>query len=296
MALEIITAAMRLAKRRKVNIAIFGESGIGKTTLCRALDPSETMFIDLEAGTLAIEGWEGGHIDVRKESIKIGAHPWEVARGLAVYFGGPDPSDTEGPYGLKALAIYTEMFGSADVYAGVKTLFIDSITVASRMCFDWCKKQPTSFNEKGKPDNRSAYGLLGQEMVRWLTHIQHSPRSTIVVGILDKETDDLKRVTYKPQVEGGKTGRELPGIFDEVITMADIAGPNNTSFRALVCHQNNPWGFPAKDRSGCLEQLEPPDLAALLRKIHAGKRLDAKLVLTLPAAPPPATPETAVAA
>jgi hypothetical protein len=34
-----------------------------------------------------------------------------------------------------------------------------------------------------------------------------------------------------------------------------------------VCTAPNPWGFPAKDRSGKLDQTEPPHLGKLIAKI-----------------------------
>jgi hypothetical protein len=37
--------------------------------------------------------------------------------------------------------------------------------------------------------------------------------------------------------------------------------------RRLVCKSGNPWGLPAKDRSGRLDMTEPPDLGALLARI-----------------------------
>jgi hypothetical protein len=120
-------------------------------------------------------------------------------------------------------------------------------------------------------------------MMRWLTHLQHSSKSVIVVGILDKHEDDLRRVTWEPQIEGSKTGRELPGVFDQVVTIQNMTGPDGTMYRALVCQQQNPWGYPAKDRSGRLELLEPPHLGELIRKIREGKRLDAEIITTLPA-------------
>ena len=40
----------------------------------------------------------------------------------------------------------------------------------------------------------------------------------IFVGILERVTDDFGRVTWQPQMEGGKAARELPGIVDQVIT------------------------------------------------------------------------------
>ena len=32
-------------------------------------------------------------------------------------------------------------------------------------------------------------------------------------------------------------------------------------------HLTNPWAYPAKDRSGCLEQIEEPHLGKLITKL-----------------------------
>jgi hypothetical protein len=37
--------------------------------------------------------------------------------------------------------------------------------------------------------------------------------------------------------------------------------------RAFVCTRPNNWNFPAKDRSGRLDQIEEPDLGKLIRKL-----------------------------
>ena len=51
MALHIVTADERLAKAgAKTTMAIFGPSGVGKTSLLKTLPPEETLCIDLEAG------------------------------------------------------------------------------------------------------------------------------------------------------------------------------------------------------------------------------------------------------
>ena len=39
--------------------------------------------------------------------------------------------------------------------------------------------------------------------------------------------------------------------------------------RAFVCTSPNPWLWPAKDRSGRLDQIEEPDLGRLITKITA---------------------------
>jgi hypothetical protein len=41
--------------------------------------------------------------------------------------------------------------------------------------------------------------------------------------------------------------------------------------RAFVCTSPNPWGYPAKDRSGRLEQLEEPNLGKLITKLTKQK-------------------------
>jgi hypothetical protein len=281
--IKIIKADDRLKLVPKVNIALFGPAGVGKTTQARTLDPKTTLFVDLEAGTLAIQDWAGDVIDVRAVAQEYNKYPWEIARALALYIGGFDPSDANGAYCKPVYEAVVKAFAAIDLNK-YETIFIDSITVASRECFKWSKVQPETFNKDGKPDTRGAYGLLGQEMIRWLTHLQHCPKSIVVSGILDQEVDDLKRVSWNPQVEGSKTGRELPGIFDQVITLQNFKTEDGQLYRAFCCQQQNPWGYPAKDRSGRLELLEAPDLGALIKKIHTGKRVDTSVVTTLPAA------------
>ena len=39
-----------------------------------------------------------------------------------------------------------------------------------------------------------------------------------------------------------------------------------------MCRSGNPYGLPAKDRSGNLNVTEPPDLGALLTKINRTRR------------------------
>ncbi len=51
-------------------------------------------------------------------------------------------------------------------FSKYRCIFVDSITVASRLCLLWAKMQPEAFSERsGKQDMRAAYGLLAQEMM-----------------------------------------------------------------------------------------------------------------------------------
>ena len=264
MALQIITADQRLAEKKGHKIVVCGASGVGKTTLARTLNPSTTLFLDLEAGDAAIEGFP---VDVLRPRT------WQECRDLACFIGGPNPALSEDqPYSQAHYDYVVAMFGDSDeIMQKYDTLFVDSITVAGRLCFQWCLQQPDSRSERsGKLDTRAAYGMHGREMMSWLTHLQHIREKNVVfVGILDEITDDYGRKQYALQIEGSKTGRELPGIVDEVITMAILTGDHG-QYRAFVCQPLNEWGYPAKDRSGRLDVLEEPNLGKLMDKMSSG--------------------------
>ena len=83
MTLPILSVDQRLAEPRGIKGCIFGKSGIGKTTLLWTLPQETTLFFDLEAGDLAVEGWKGHTLRPRT---------WKDCRDYAVFIGGPNPS------------------------------------------------------------------------------------------------------------------------------------------------------------------------------------------------------------
>jgi hypothetical protein len=273
MPLRIITADERLsASANKTTMVIVGESGAGKTTLAKALPEAETLFLDLEAGMKSVQDWRGDSIPIRC---------FEDMVVIASLIGGANPAAPPSAFfSNEHYAHYaTQHPDLVAMLARKSIIFVDSITDLTRQAMVWAKKQPEAFSEKsGKPDTRGAYGLLGREVIGLLKHLQHANGKTVIlVGILEKHTDEFGRVTWQPQMEGGKAGRELPGIVDQVITLALFArdadgalvlDPQRGTERRLVCTAGNRFGLPAKDRSGRLDETEPADLAALLRKIN----------------------------
>jgi hypothetical protein len=107
-------------------------------------------------------------------------------------------------------------------------------------------------------------------MILWLNQLQHIRRMNVIfVGILERLIDrDFKVATWQLQMEGARTSRELPGIVDQIISYQFLDfGDDKPPTRGFVCTSPNPWGYPAKDRSGRLSQIEEPDLGKLLRKL-----------------------------
>lgn len=253
--------------RQKANILLLGASGSGKTSAAATLNPENTLFIDGEAGTMALGDWKGVTLDVLKESSRMNTHPWLFARALACVLAGPDPTaQANTAYSKEKYDIFNKAFGES-VFDKFDTIFVDSVTVISRWCFEWAQTQPEAFSEKtGKPDIRGAFGLLGREMVKWATRLQHQDKNIILSCILDEATDDFSRTIYTPQLVGQKSGRELPGIFDVVLTI-HVGEQNDPQRRVIHTDRGNKYGYPSKDRSKKLNPVEDVDLSVILKKI-----------------------------
>lgn len=260
MALPIISAEERLRERHSAKIGLVGAPGVGKTSQLKTLPPEKTLFVDLEAGDLAVRNWPGDTVRPRT---------WSEFRDLVVFLAGPLPTaSADQAFSEPHYRHVCDQYGDPAQLAKYDYYFVDSLTVLSRQCFAWCKTQPQAFSEKtGKPDTRGAYGLLGQEMITALTHLQHvRDKHVIYVAILEEALDDFKRRYLRLQLEGSKTALELPGVLDEVVTLAVLKADDGTTYRGFVTRADNPYGFPSKDRSGRLDAVEEPDLGKLIRK------------------------------
>ncbi len=272
MTLRIITADQRLAEANgKTTVALFGPSGVGKTSQLMTLPPEETLCVDLEAGLKSVQGWPGESISIRTFADAV---------DIACLIGGTDPAaPADGFFSEAHYRYLTETYPDLAIrIAGKRIIFVDSITDLTRQAMAWAKTRPEAFSDKtGKPDTRGAFGLLAREVIALLKHLQHAPGKTVIlVGVLERVVDEFNREHWQPQMEGGKAGRELPGIVDQVISMSlfEPEGdgwrhePAKGQVRRLVCRAGNPFGLPAKDRSGRLDVTEPADLGALLAKIN----------------------------
>ena len=266
--IKVISFEERLKRPNFIKGAIFGKSGIGKTTLLKTLD-HPTLLVDLEAGDLCLQDWEGD---------KVSLKTYEDIRDFCVLIAGVDPSVPDGePFSQSDYDRVEKDIGKrSDVLGKYQTIFIDSITVMSRLCLSWAENLDENKSRTGAKDIRNAYGTLGRDMMRLLTRVQHTPDKNILfVGILDEKTDEFNRVSFEPQMDGGKIAREISGIVDLVLTMDIAEDQAGNRRRCFYTTADNEHGYPAKDRSGKLLAIEPANLKNLFNKINKKEKADA---------------------
>lgn len=284
--MRLITAEQMLQRSTSTHILMLAQAGFGKTFQARTLpDQQDTVFVAMEAGTRTLEGeivdeQTGRLYPAFGGSFIENPRTWDEVRSICCLIGGIDPSAPDGkPYSASyyrdAVAQYPDEARAIDA---ARNIFMDSISEMSAICWKWVEQQPQSWTAKGGFDNFGAYRLIGTELCTAFKHVQRRrDKNIIFAGILQQATGGGH---WEPQVHGNVAPREIPGIFDVIVSGVLVVSTQSGVFlaegqpqelprhRILVCRQLNPWGLPAKDRTSRLAMLETPDLGQLLAKMN----------------------------
>ena len=131
MALPIISADERIRETRSAKVVLLGFPGVGKTSQLKTLPEEVTLFVDLEAGDIAVQDWHGDTIRPRA---------WPEFRDLVVFLAGPNPSAAaDQAFSQAHFEAVCQKYGDPNQLAKYRYYFVDSITVLSRLCFAWSK-------------------------------------------------------------------------------------------------------------------------------------------------------------
>jgi len=140
-----------------------------------------------------------------------------------------------------------------------ESVAVDSISEIAEVCL--------SAEKARAKDPRQAYGAMSEAMVSIVRTLRDLPRHIYMSAKLDKVSDETGRILYSPSMPGAKTGQSLPYLFDEVFALRVEKSDDGSRVRALLTDSDGSWL--AKDRSGKLDQWEPPHLGDIIVKIGA---------------------------
>lgn len=144
-----------------------------------------------------------------------------------------------------------------------QTICVDSITEIGEVVLAAAKKTVK--------DPRQAYGELIEKMVEAIKNFRDLPGKNVYMAAkMERAKDELSgMMLYGPSMPGAKLGPALPYYFDEVFNLRVMQTPQGQKYRALVTQPD--LQYVAKDRSGALDAIEPPDLNAVFNKIKGIK-------------------------
>jgi len=219
--LEIVRAGTA-PQGRKLNILIYGPSGVGKTRLAASADDVPAMrkvlFLDIEGGTFSIEQ----------------AHPKvEIAR-ITTWGQIQD--------------VYNDLFDQDG--AGYGTAVIDSSTESQRYSMDSVMESAYRRDQSLDRDipMQRHWGISIEHMRRMIRAFRDLPMHTIITALAKEETDSLNRRYIKPSMPG-KLASEIAGFMDIVLYMYMKEDDEEPGTMSRVVATRAGELYTAKDRS-----------------------------------------------
>lgn len=139
------------------------------------------------------------------------------------------------------------------------TVCIDSITEIGEVVLANAKRQVK--------DSRQAYGELIEKMMTTIKAFRDLQGKHVYMAAKAEPVKDEMTgvVRYMASMPGSKLGPQLPYLFDEVFRLGINKTPQGEQYRFLQTQPD--LQYDAKDRSGALDPIEPPDLNHVISKI-----------------------------
>ena len=227
-----------LAKANGVKILVYSQAGMGKTVLC-ATAP-KPILLSAESGLLSLSN---------KNLIRI--------------FGENNPSVT---YNIPTIPIKSYMdfqqayhWVSRNLNQGYfQTVCLDSLNEIAEICLANIRVTVKH--------GQQAYGELLDQMLIAIKNFRDLNCHVYVTCKLDRKEDAGNGLLHQPLMPGRQLALQLPFIFDEIFYMTMGTTDKGEKYRVL---QTSPDAmYEAKDRSGCLDMYELPDLTNIIRKVE----------------------------
>jgi hypothetical protein len=137
---------------------------------------------------------------------------------------------------------------------------LDSISEIAEVCL--------SREKAANKDPRAAYGQLADQMGALIRAFRDIPGRNVYFSCKQARTQDQASGAqlYFPSLPGQMLGQGIGYYFDFVFALRVERDADGNVTRWLQTGRD--FTHEAKDRSGCLDLFEPPDLAAIARKVR----------------------------
>lgn len=225
MALKIENTSDR--KNTFVNVIVYGDSGVGKTSLVKTLPRETTLVLSAEDGLLSIK-------DHAVDYVKV-----------------------------KSIGDVLEVINDADA-TKYKNIVVDSITELSQNHFTHLKNK---YEQVEKRENKKAgsmgirlWGDFLEDFSLMFKTLRGLEKNVLALALTKESENDTGKLVKKPDVYG-KSSERIIAWFDECFYMhVDKSGERRLLTDAVDTVM-------AKDRSGMLDKVIPADIGKVFAKI-----------------------------
>lgn len=246
-----------------IRALVYGDSGIGKTTSLKTLNPEKTLIAAGERGLIPLR------------SLNFNVLPfesWDDLRMICKYFMAPDKLEKETGSDAEDQRI-------REGVKAAKVLAIDSLSEVSDLCareiINVDRRQLVAERTRGERDTPFGfyadqltledYGLYRARMTKVVIALSHLPVHVICTAhagwTKDKSGGERQCWPDFP----GKFARECPRYFGIALHMEAAKDSEGKDLRLWRTFNDNE--IYAKDESGVLDPFEKTDWTNLFKKI-----------------------------
>lgn len=209
----------------RFNMLIYGESGVGKTTLSGSADEVPEMrkilVLDIEGGVLSIK-----EKFPNVETVRI--RNWQDMQN-----------------------VYNELFSDKHDYS---TIIVDSLTEAQKMSMDTVMRKLVDEHEERDADvpGIREWNINIEQTRKFVRSFRDLPINTIFTALSKTDRDQKTGASRTKPSLSGKVSDEVAGFLD-IVSYLYIKEHDGENKRMLLCGSTP--GIVAKDRTGKLTQV-----------------------------------------
>jgi len=229
MQMSDLAPANQFAQQFGVKAVVYGGPGGGKTPICVTTSPRPVALM-CEPGFLSLRG------------SNVPTFPAFNPPRIAEFF---------------------QWFMNSNESKNFDTLVVDSISQAAEIHIDAQTGQKSKGGEK--KHGQQIYGEMAEVMMKYINDLYFMQAKHIIL-IAKQEIIDLNGMQYKrPYFPGKVLPVRVPHLFDVITNLSNHLVPGvNGPTKAFRTRED--FGQMGRDRSGRLNEFEPPNMGQLIDK------------------------------